>query len=385
MNLLTQNFINRFNIFITLLFCTLFFYGCSNKSTYEISELNGIRYFQNKNVSKKISRYVTLNEEFKITPSSDTYQAIKDFDIDNQGNLYILDIKLGRILKFNNQGNLLTTFGDKGQGPGEFLYPNCMSILADTIFLSCPNLKKVIKYHTSGKYLEDINIKNFTKPRQLRTVSNTSFIAFKFTNNFSANEEYVTNILTLFDNSFNTQKELSSFSLKKNELYDNILTIFTPYAVSENRIFIADNKKDQLCVNIFDNQGNLKSVLTDFSKRIKFSKEEKAGVLSKFKALGSNKYSNLKLDYKCHINGLYFDNTNQKLWVLPSIERKKSNANLFVVDLYSKEGIYQERVCIKNFTGYDHQNIDEFILIKGNNLYKVDLVNSDVLVFKNEI
>ncbi len=50
-----------------------------------------------------------------------------DVALDADGNLYILDSANARIQKFGPQGEFLSTFGRKGQGPGEFTLPDSLS------------------------------------------------------------------------------------------------------------------------------------------------------------------------------------------------------------------------------------------------------------------
>lgn len=62
-----------------------------------------------------------------------------DVAVDAEGNLYVLDTGNCRIQKFGPDGKFLATIGRKGQGPGEFMMPDCLSfdregnlVVADT-------------------------------------------------------------------------------------------------------------------------------------------------------------------------------------------------------------------------------------------------------------
>ncbi|MFC1564224.1 NHL repeat-containing protein [candidate division KSB1 bacterium] len=47
----------------------------------------------------------------------------EDIELDSDGNIYILDAGNHRIQKFNSNGNYIRTFGEEGQGPGEYMNP----------------------------------------------------------------------------------------------------------------------------------------------------------------------------------------------------------------------------------------------------------------------
>jgi sugar lactone lactonase YvrE len=48
------------------------------------------------------------------------YKKVRRFYVDRQGSIYIPDLGLLRIDKFDSDGNYLFSFGRKGEGPGEF-------------------------------------------------------------------------------------------------------------------------------------------------------------------------------------------------------------------------------------------------------------------------
>ncbi len=51
-----------------------------------------------------------------------------DIAFDSKGNLYVLDSGNHRIQKFTPDGQYVTTIGNKGQGPGEFVYPLSLDV-----------------------------------------------------------------------------------------------------------------------------------------------------------------------------------------------------------------------------------------------------------------
>jgi hypothetical protein len=56
------------------------------------------------------------------------FGAITDIELDRSGNIYALDNKLHRIVKYNKEGEFILRFGKHGQGPGEFDFPEAITI-----------------------------------------------------------------------------------------------------------------------------------------------------------------------------------------------------------------------------------------------------------------
>ena len=57
------------------------------------------------------------------SPAADVLAEIRDFQVDDHGNVYILDSKSTPVNVFDAAGTFLRSFGEKGQGPGEFQFP----------------------------------------------------------------------------------------------------------------------------------------------------------------------------------------------------------------------------------------------------------------------
>jgi hypothetical protein len=54
--------------------------------------------------------------------------AIRDVQLDNEGNIYVLDFRKSHVVVFNKDGHYLRTIGEKGKRKGKLSYPLSMSI-----------------------------------------------------------------------------------------------------------------------------------------------------------------------------------------------------------------------------------------------------------------
>jgi len=81
-----------------------------------------------------------------------------DIALDSQGNIYILDSGNHRVQKFTPGGQYITTIGNKGQGPAEFVYP--LSLDVDSkgyLHISDPGNKRVQVLKPDGKDYKTIS------------------------------------------------------------------------------------------------------------------------------------------------------------------------------------------------------------------------------------
>jgi len=81
------------------------------------------------------------------------FGSINDVEVDSWGNIYVLDGKMTRIVKFDRDGKFILRFGKKGQGPGEFGFPESMVLDSDrNIYVLSSG--KVLVFDENGKYLQ---------------------------------------------------------------------------------------------------------------------------------------------------------------------------------------------------------------------------------------
>jgi hypothetical protein len=106
--------------------------------TYTIESIEGVKHIHN--LAPKWDDEPRIKLEFvqkigDIESDDENYMLFRpvDCDVDKKGNIYILEIGSQRIQKFNSTGKYLSTFGRKGQGPGEFRLPSDMCLWNDSL------------------------------------------------------------------------------------------------------------------------------------------------------------------------------------------------------------------------------------------------------------
>lgn len=91
-----------------------------------------------------------------------------DLAVDSEQNIYILDARNFRILKFDKNGNFLWKTGRKGQGPGEFEGPYKIKITSRNNLAVLDNFLKIHFFSLDGKYLHTLKLE--------KMISNIEFL-----------------------------------------------------------------------------------------------------------------------------------------------------------------------------------------------------------------
>lgn len=84
--------------------------------------------------------------------------------IDGEDNVYMMELKHGKIFKFDKDGKFITTIGKRGEGPGEFKMAFGFFIVGDEIVV--PSMGGIFQYFgIDGKFNKSVNTGSFVFPR----------------------------------------------------------------------------------------------------------------------------------------------------------------------------------------------------------------------------
>jgi len=101
---------------------------------------------------------LSLKEELslgEVTKYQSLFYAVKELDVDDEENIYVLDWMAGHIVVFSQKGDVLRTIGRKGQGPGEFERPMDISIFGNHLMVH--DLERGISSFTlKGEFIKSI-------------------------------------------------------------------------------------------------------------------------------------------------------------------------------------------------------------------------------------
>jgi hypothetical protein len=110
------------------------------------------------------SSSLALEIEFSIDFSRDDIGELgiasaKDFEVDSQGNIYFFyaDKEGDLVFKFDPQGRYLTSFGTKGQGPGEMQYIVWTGVNSqDNLIVTDNGNRKILLFSNEGSLVKEI-------------------------------------------------------------------------------------------------------------------------------------------------------------------------------------------------------------------------------------
>ena len=89
-----------------------------------------------------------------------TFHTDIDVTVDSKGNIYVLDIRNHRIVKFDVNGDYLWTAGRQGQGPGEFQRPSKIKIMPSGEICVLDGSRKLLFYNSQGNYIHMVNLES---------------------------------------------------------------------------------------------------------------------------------------------------------------------------------------------------------------------------------
>jgi len=85
------------------------------------------------------------------------FGQITDVKIDSLGNIFVLDVKMNKVVKYDRDGKYILRFGEKGVGPGEFEDPR--SITLDSSGRVCVlDFQKVIIFDEAGGLIKSFGL-----------------------------------------------------------------------------------------------------------------------------------------------------------------------------------------------------------------------------------
>ncbi len=83
----------------------------------------------------------------------------EDIAFDREGNIYVLDAGNHRVQKFSSEGKFISSFGRKGQGPGEFQMPLSIDCGENgRIYIPDAHNQRIVVFAPDGSLVESLNM-----------------------------------------------------------------------------------------------------------------------------------------------------------------------------------------------------------------------------------
>ena len=101
---------------------------------------------------------VELTQELVLGAGGGEYDSFYGnvlFDVDTDGNVYVLDGGNFRVLVFDANGNFVRTFGRRGEGPGEFANPMGFAFSGGRLVIEDMSLARFSAFDPRGQLLQE--------------------------------------------------------------------------------------------------------------------------------------------------------------------------------------------------------------------------------------
>jgi hypothetical protein len=257
-----------------------------------------------------------------------------EFNVDSKGNIYIMGFKNEEnfIYKFDRNGNYVTSFGKRGQGPGELEWPMC-PVINEQDEMVITDRKKLIIFGEKGNLIDEIRIK--IRTLGIEPLPNGKYIVFKPKSEIST-PEYYPYSLSLCDSEFKEIKELDIYKWQRG---NPRLTPFFMWRVSKGHIYIANGERGYE-IWVYDFEGNLVRKIKKEYKPVTVSEEIKKLILGpgyEQPGISHDRYFPKPLP---PLNQFFVDDGG-RLFVMTYEEGE--NPEEYIYDIFNPDGVFVGR------------------------------------------
>lgn len=289
------------------------------------------------------------DEEFTIDFEKENIAAlgisdIRGFDIDSEGAIYLSNYIRGSgdcIFKFTGNGNFITSFGRKGQGPGEFhQYAKDLCINEqDLIQTFAPRKHSLIIYSKDRRLVKEIPL--WFTIHGITALKNGKFLASETLRTHESLYYYRVK-LSLYNADFDTIKEL------ENVIIPNRASA-SYWMVSEKNIYVGNDERGYE-IWVYDLKGNLLRKIRKEYEPIEIPEEIKKRINNIYKEIRKrSSWTGKIVDPPKHWPpfSTFFSDEKERLYVR-TWEKGKSPGE-YIHDIFNQDGVFIGRTTLNIF------------------------------------
>ncbi len=178
--------------------------SCAGEDTFTLEEINGVKHVHN--IGTKWGENPKVELEYirtwgTLEGEDENHQFFRpsDINIDSDGNVYILDSGNGRVQKFTAGGDFLSSFGKKGQGPGELSFPGSIKISNNNqIYINEMGNSRISVFDNTGKFQRIFKFD--ASPSQIEILDSGEIAAINWNNQIEKEND---GLISIFDHEGN--------------------------------------------------------------------------------------------------------------------------------------------------------------------------------------
>ena len=279
-------------------------------------------------------------------------KEVLGFDVDSEGNIYFIVSRSSEdlILKFDKKGDYLSSFGRRGQGPGELAAPRYLRVdELEQIHISDNVRNKLNLFEKNGDLIKEISLPSNYRITTL--LGNGKFLAVK--SSFIPEEGGVKFPIILCSEDFeeinmlHPGRILPNFTVAKKINGLQIYIDFNVLRIS-NRLIYVGNYGNGYEFLIYDTEGNLLRKIRKEYHKVKVPEQLKEDFLNWGKSFASFELWKGKVYFpKFHPPfQFFFLDEKSRLYVM-TYERGKG-PNAFMYDIFNPDGLFIGRIELEN-------------------------------------
>ena len=291
------------------------------------------------------------------------------FDVDSQGNIYIVSYENteGLIFQFDRDGNLIRSFAHKGQGPGELQARNYPPLYLtvdqeDNIVISDNRNNKLAIFGREGDLVKEIKIDSNTICSI--PLANGNYLSYIRVHDGSG--EFITqNPLTLFNSQFEEIKELERQKVPNLIIGKRLKATYhiVSWSVSKEKIFTGFQERGYE-IYIYDFGGELVQKIKKEYKQIPVPEDYKKKFMEKFEAPIFDDIRN-KIYFPDSMPAFhsFFSDDDGRLFVMTY--EKGENPSEYMYDIFNAEGIFISKKSLNVF----HDGSGAYSIVRNGRFY----------------
>ena len=334
-------------------------------------------------ILEKVFSFDTEKDDIAATGLTDIYR----FDVDSEGNIYFLIPPAGQgnlIYKFDRNGNFMTSFARRGQGPYELEYPHYMRIInRDEILIIDPPKRKFYIFSKDGTPVKESLI-NKGIDNVIPLENGKYLILFWHTQDMEA--KYFSLSLNLYSSDFKEIKELDRFSKFPNRMIaekigEKIINGINYVFVGEKsgRNIYTGNCEREYEILVYDLEGNLLRKIRKEYKPVEVPEDYKKEHMKPFVETEDSWAKNWgeKIYFPRYWYPFYsfFPDDEGRLFVMTFEEGV--NPGEYIFDIFNSDGIFITRKSLKYPLGLYARLPELHVKAKMNHLYCLQEKESD--------
>jgi len=301
------------------------------------------------------------------------------FDVDSAGEIFIFKSPIGQgdfIYKFDAAGRFLSSFGRKGEGPGELQMPIFQKLSASgELYIPDSGKRKVLVFDREGRLLREIPIKPRLRQATDRLVplDNTRFLYRRIDFDAARPGALAAFIYSIVDRQYSEIKELDRILAQDAQGAAKFLypPPFIRWALSGDRIFLVNDERGYE-IRAYDFNGKLVRRIGKEAPPVKYPEAMRRDVLKNIEA---PTFAFLKTKIKFAdpappCQHIWIDDMG-RIYVKTYEEGVKPGE--FMIDIFDGSGAFIGQVSMNIRAGMDLfgqvPRLDSWTTIKNNRLY----------------